>query len=352
MAFQMPPRVERLTAYAPHEGDYTLRLDANESAFPLGERLERVLARAVSGADLRRYPDPRAEELCRAAADFFGVKADQVAAGCGSDELIMLLINAFAGGVGPVLVSEPDFSMYRFYSEIFDIRCVSMNKAGTAADMDGLIQAAREQKAAVVIFSNPCNPTGGGVPKAEVLRLIRSTDALVIVDEAYMDFWNESILDEVAAFDNAIVLKTCSKAIGLAGVRVGFAIGQKSLVDAVKKVKSPYNVSTLSQAAATALLREKDELLRRRAALVAGTRMLEAGLKALAARFPQWLTAWDTCANFVYCPSPRAKALWDGLRKQGILVRHMGGALRICTGTEEENRRVLTALEKLLEEMA
>lgn len=351
MAFSMPERVEKLNAYTPHTGQYRLRLDANESAFPLGSYLEDVVARALQSVDLRRYPDPGAAELCQAAGDFFGVEADQIAAGCGSDELIMLLIHAFAAGVGPVLVSEPDFSMYRFYSEIFDIRCVSADKAEEKTNVDLLIRRAREEKAAVIIFSNPCNPTGAGVPQEEVLRLIRSVDALVIVDEAYMDFWQESVLDRVTDFDHALVLKTCSKAIGLAGARVGFAIGQKHLVDAIKKVKSPYNVSAFSQAAVTAVLREKAELLRRRSQLTQWTRMLEAGLKELADRYPGWLAVRETCTNFVYCPSPRAKELWDGLREQGILVRLMGNALRISTGTREENQQVLAALKAQLEAM-
>lgn len=349
MAFQIPEKIQRLTAYEPENGDVSLRLEANESVFPLGDRLQKIVETAVRSLDLRRYPDPCAVELCKAASSFFGVQEDQIVAGCGSDELIMVIINAFAGENGCVLVSEPDFSMYRFYSEISGAACVATDKSNGQVDIDALLKAADREKASVIIFSNPCNPTGSGISAQEVLRLCKNTQALVVVDEAYMDFWNESILDQACSLPNVLVLKTCSKAIGLAGIRVGFAIGNATLVEAIKKVKSPYNVSATSQAIAAALLKEKEELLYRRREIIDRTRELYDGLNALAKRNPGRLAPRETNTNFVYIPCKEADSLWSQLLQKGILVRKFNGALRITAGTREENDSVLKTLEELLE---
>lgn len=351
MSYQIPERVRRLQAYDPSTGAYPVRLDANESFFPLGPELMAEVLEAVEKVEFQRYPDPYAAELCAAAADFFGVKPEEVVAGNGSDELIMLILSAFAGRDRKVLVSEPDFSMYRFYSEIYELQCVSMDKKRGSVDIDGLLRASREEDAAVVIFSNPCNPTGCGVKAVDVLRLCRESGALVVVDEAYMDFWSESILKDVAGLPNTLVLKTCSKAVGLAGARVGFAVGNRELIDALKKVKSPFNVNSMSQAAARVVLRKKDLLRERLNAIRRSAQGLKNALELLARRYPEKIQSLPTVTNFALLRCADAPGLYRGLLERGVCVRlSMGDCLRVTAGSAGENAQFLKALEELLRE--
>ena len=162
-----------------------------------------------------------------------------------------------------MVVIAPDFAMYQFYGELNeqDIVAVPKNPDFTV-DMDRVIAAAREANANLICFSNPCNPTSLGIDKSEVLRLTESVDTLVVVDEAYMDFWDESqsMMDQVKSHNNLIVLRTCSKALGLAAVRIGFAVADETLTRVLKSVKPAFNMNTVAQTIGTALFKYPDHL--------------------------------------------------------------------------------------------
>ena len=350
MPFIMPEKVEKLSAYEPENSDgMILRLDANESCFDLTDQQKEDLAKMLMETDFRRYPDPMATELCEKAASIFGVQPSQIASGCGSDELISIIVNAFGSEDRPVIVSEPDISMYSFYSEINHLKVVPTQKDNSTVDVDALIKAANDSNASIVIFSNPCNPTGTGVRKEEVLRLIESVSALVIVDEAYMDFWDQSILDSVSAFDHALVLKTCSKAVGFAAMRVGFAVGCDRLTEAIRKVKSPYNLNTLSQKFASYILSDKKELRKRTEYIIENARNLEKKLIELQNLYPDFFQVQKSCANFNFLKTTFSERIWNGLKNRGILVRRFQNGLRITTGSEQENEMLLKAFEQVLE---
>ena len=179
-------------------------------------------------------------------------------------------------------------------------------------------------------------------------RLIRSVDALVVLDEAYMDFWDQSLLGEVEDYDNLIILRTCSKAIGAAALRLGFAVAAPRLTRVLRAVKSPYNVNSLSQAIGTLVLGEREWEAGARAQIVDSRRALQSSLARLQEEFPGVFTLYDSCTNFVFLKTGRAKELFDGLLGRGIAIRLFNGYLRVTAGSEEENAAFLEAFTALL----
>ena len=183
---------------------------------------------AVENIDYNRYPDPYATELCSAFANYYGISPENVTVFNGSDELITLLMTTFMMAGEALVTVEPDFSMYRFYASLAELKCVSVPKnEDLTINIDTVIKTVNESGARGVVFSNPCNPTSKGISREDVIKLITSVDALVIMDEAYMDFWDSSVLDLVNDYDNLIVMRTASKAIGAAAIRLGFAVANK-----------------------------------------------------------------------------------------------------------------------------
>ena len=206
--FRLPEKVTALKPYDPITGSYAVRLDANESYFDLPQVLKAKIADQIEQISFNRYPDPLATEVVAAFADYYNLSPDCVTAGNGSDEIITLLLNTFMEKGQKLVTVAPDFSMYGVYAELAEIEVISVQKKeNLQIDTDQLIVACKQANA--VVFSNPCNPTSLGIPRSEVIRLIEAVpDCMVIVDEAYMDFWDESVLDLVTKYENLVVLRT------------------------------------------------------------------------------------------------------------------------------------------------
>ena len=336
-------KLETLAPYEPTIEKFDVVLDANESFLePQGKLLEKI-EKALSSVSFNRYPDPTAKELCAAAASCFGVKPEQVVAGNGSDELISIIISNMIETGGKVVISAPDFSMYAFYASLAELKVISAGKNGLFLDADAMINAVRENDADLLIFSNPCNPSGQGLKREEVIRVIENCDSIVIVDEAYMEFWDQSVLDLVGKYPNLMILKTCSKAFGLAAARCGFAIGDKPLIDNIKKAKSPYNVNSFTQAAALEILKDSEYINSSISAILKSRDDLYKALDEIGVN----PIACNT--NFVLVKLPNAREVWLKLREKGISVRNiMGDYLRITAGSDDENKRVVSALKEVL----
>ena len=247
----MAEKLQNLVPYSPLEGDYPIRLDANESFLSPPPELLQQIGDAVARIPFNRYPDPYCVALCEKFASFFGVRPSNVVAGNGSDELIGLIVSSFAGAGDRMAVVKPDFSMYAFYAQAAGVSVEVFEKPAEtlALDADALVAFARERDVRLVILSNPCNPTSLSASRGSVLRIVEGLpDRLVVIDEAYMDFSTGSVLDVVDRYDNLIVLKTCSKAFGMAAIRLGFAVSHPTLAIALKAAKPPYNVNSMTQA--------------------------------------------------------------------------------------------------------
>jgi histidinol-phosphate aminotransferase len=352
--YKLPKKLDSFTPYEPLTGDYPIRLDVNESfiEIPTDEVVRAVMD--IDRLKLNRYPDPYATKAVGAFADLFGVDLDCVTAGNGSDELIGLIAAGLLEKGDKVGVFSYDFSMYGFYARLYELEVVTFKKNDDfTVDIDKVIKFVKSNNIKCLIFSNPCNPTSLGIKKSEVMRLVKETDALTVVDEAYMDFWSEdesmlSMLpsagrDSFSAPSNLIVLRTCSKSVALAGIRMGFAVANKKITRALRMVKSPFNVNSLTQSIAAAVLgdekgyRQSIELIKRH------TDDLYEACKGLVV-LGVFERVYETKTNFVFCETEQAEEIYDFLLEHGIAVRRFGDYLRICAGTREEMNVLLSKL--------
>ena len=350
MMYRLPKKVQELTPYAPITGEMAIRLDANESAFPMPPALQRRVMERISAVQLRRYPDPYAVECCRLASRLYGVKESQLVAGSGLDEILGLLSYTMLEKGAKAAFFSQDFSMYAFYDALAELTPVVLDKREDGGiDVDAVLGALHREGVQMLVFSNPCNPTSLLLGHEEVERLVAGAPGLVVVDEAYMEFAGDSVVGLIDRYQNLLVLRTCSKAGGLAGARLGFALGNAALITALKAVKSPYNVNALTQAAAAAILEEPEAIMQAAREMAAGAKALEKEMRILVGEFPELIgKVYETHTNFVYCELPRAAEVGGLLAQQGIAVRTMKGHLRVSTGLPEENARFIAALREIL----
>jgi len=353
------PELAELTAYAPAPiPPGAIRLDANESPWALSAEARGALAEALARVALHRYPDVRATALREAIAAGEGVHPDTLVLGCGSDEVIALVLNALsaprAGAAhATVLFPTPTFVMYRHTALSLGMRPhgVPLDERFDLA-LDPLRAALRRHRPSVVFLASPNNPTGNLFSRDRLAAVLSDApDTLVVLDEAYAAFSGERYGDLARAFPNAARLQTVSK-VGLAALRVGWAILPPGVAAAVEKARQPYNLNALSQAAAlhclTALRPELDAAVQR---IVAERARVDPLLRAI-----DGLDVHPTAANFWWIAVPDdAGRVSSAMRARGVVVRSFhahGGALarrmRVTVGTPEENDAMLSALRASL----
>ena len=332
-----------------------VKLDAMENPYPLPAELVPPLAHALAGACLNRYPDAAASEARAALRRSLALPGDvDVLLGNGSDELIQIVVSAVAGPQRAVLAPDPSFVMYRRTALIANAPFVPVDlRADFSLDVRAMVEAmlgaiAREQPA-LVFIADPNNPTGNAFAERDLERVIRAAPGLVVVDEAYYAYAERSFLARVREFPNVVVLRTVSK-IGLAGLRVGYAVGHPAWIAQFDKLRPPYNVGALAQAALPVLL-ARGELFESQAARV---RTERARLARELARVGA--TVYPSQANFVLVRLADADAAFAALRAARILVKNLDAAhpllancLRITVGTPDENDALVAALARHLE---
>ncbi|WP_437961425.1 histidinol-phosphate transaminase [Sorangium sp. So ce119] len=347
------PELAELHAYTPVAGHFPVRLDANESPPLLSVEARAALQRAAAPEDWGRYPDARLVELREAIAARCGVDPDEILAGVGSDEVISMVLTALGrprqgADAASVVSVSPTFVMYKLSARARGMRAVEVPlDAGWDLDVAALARAVAFARPNVVFIASPNNPTGALMSEDRLEAVIGAAkDALVIVDEAYIDFAPRDQLALWRRHPNVAVLRTLSK-IGLASLRVGWLIGARELVAELDKVRQPYNIPVPSQRAATFALRELDGELRHVAATVTAEReRLARGLTDLG------LSVAPSHANFLWVGTRRpAGEVFDALAARGVLVRsfHAAGGrlahrLRITVGLREENDRLLAEI--------
>ena len=349
----LPEKLASMTPYDPCEDVYQIKLDANESYFSLPEELRDAIAASIDTIDFNRYPDPTVADVRRLAGREFRIAPGNIVVGNGSDELISLIMNTFAPRGGKVMVLSPDFSMYQFYAEVAELEVVNMLKDGEfMLTEQEVIDRAKAEKPDILIFSNPCNPGGKGYTHAEILKICNELeDTLVVVDEAYMDFWDQSILDVSCMFENVLVLKTLSKAYGCAAIRMGFAIGDKVLIDQLNKTRSPYNINALTQMAAICLLEDTAWAKEQTAQIIERKNELEEAMRELEEKYGVFRVQ-PTHTNFVVLRTEKCTELFEALKERSICVRCFAKyqMLRITTGDDMENSVLIEELEDILKE--
>jgi histidinol-phosphate aminotransferase len=321
------------------------KLDANELPYGLPPELRARLAAVLAEVPLERYPDPAARGLRAAVARRFGVDGAQLVFGNGSDELIALLCAAFAAPAARVLYPVPSFIYYRLAAIARGVQPVEV-PLGPRFELpeEEVLRAVADHRPAVVFLALPNNPTGTLWRMGFALELAaRHRDVVVVSDEAYAAYSGATNLPHLAAHPNLVVMRTLSK-VGMAGLRVGFTISSPAIAAVLEKLRPPYNVSALDQAAAELLVDEAAGWCEARAREVVAERgRLAAGLAAAG------LEVFPSEANLLLVRCPDAAGLWRRLADAGISVRAFGPGrladhLRITVGTPAENDALLAAL--------
>jgi histidinol-phosphate aminotransferase len=344
--------IRALKAYhvAPAEG--FVKLDAMENPYRLPAALAAEMGARLAQVAINRYPDPAAPRLKAALRRAMSIPDSlEVLLGNGSDEILQIISLALARPGAVVLAPEPSFAMYRMGAIAAGMRYVGVPlNADFTLDEAALLAAIAAEKPALTWIAYPNNPTGNLFPREAILRIVAASPGLVVVDEAYYAFsGGASLLDEVGRHPNLVLVRTVSK-LGLAGLRVGLAIGTRAWLDEFEKLRPPYNVNALSMAAAELLLDHGAVLGEQTARILAERAALERALDALPGvrRFP-------SAANFILARVPDGPGAFEGLKARGILVRTFHGShpllahcLRLTVGTAEENARLIEALASVL----
>jgi histidinol-phosphate aminotransferase len=344
LAARVPEALRGSSAYhVPLPPKLIAKLDANELPFGMPAELRAQLARVLESIALERYPDPGAKRLRAAVGTQLGVAGESLVFGNGSDELISMLVNAFAG---PVLYPTPTFVFYKLAAIARGVPVVEVpTSARFELDETAIERAIERERPSVVFLALPNNPTGTLWRTDFALELAaKHRDVVIVSDEAYVAYAGVTNLGALAAHPNLVVMRTLSK-IGMAGLRVGFTISSVAIARVLEKVRPPYNVSALDQAAATFLVEHGRAWCDARAAeIVAERERLAAALAA------NGLDVFPSRANLVLVRVADARATWQRLADAGISVRAFGDSgplancIRITVGTPAENAALLAAL--------
>jgi len=330
-----------------------IRLDANESPYDLPLSLREEICKRLSSYAFNRYPDDLASELREAVAQYTGVPVDGIIAGNGSDELILNLALAVGGG-GRVVISTPTFSMYRINSLIAGAVPVEAPRrsSGFDLDSDSLCRVVAAEKAKLVFLCSPNNPTGNSIPVDQMAAILEASQALVVVDEAYIDFGGSTSLPLLRKYPNLVILRTFSKAFGLAGLRVGYLLGNPEVVRELLRVKQPFNLNTYCQVAACIALAYREEFEN----IVETIRRRREKLFRELASLPG-ITVFPSEANFLlFRTELPAGDVFKLLLQNGILIRNLHSpglenCLRVTVGREEENVEFIQQMKKLQPEL-
>jgi histidinol-phosphate aminotransferase len=346
------PELCALSAYAVAPSEGMIKLDAMENPFPLPDAVRDRMNAALARVAVNRYPDIDADEVKRALSRSLAIPpALGILLGNGSDELIQVITSALARAGAAMLAPEPSFVMYRLSAIHAGMRFIGVPLAGDfRLDRDAMLAAIERERPALTFLAYPNNPTGNLFATEDVAAIIRASPGLVVVDEAYAAFADASFLPRVEAFPNLLVLRTLSK-VGMAGIRLGYAIAAPEWIAQLNKLRQPYNVNALTQAAAVELLADSGWIAGQAATICAERERLAAALKQLPG-----VTVFETQANFLLARVPDAGVLYDGLRQRRILVKNVHGwhpllanCLRITVGMPRENDQLLDAMSGLLE---
>ncbi|MFB9145332.1 histidinol-phosphate transaminase [Halomonas alkalicola] len=343
------PRVRELTPYIPGEQprERLIKLNTNENPYPPAPGVGAVL-RDFPTDHLRLYPDPESRALREALAREFGVEVDQVFVGNGSDEVLALAFQAFFCQPQPLEMPETTYSFYPVYCRLYG---VERRPLPLTADHE-VDLAAFSSDSGGAIFANPNAPTGHGHSREAIAELLgRVTDSVVLVDEAYVDFGGESAIPLVAGHSNLLVTGTFSKSRSLAGLRLGYAVGSRELIEGLTRVKDSFNsypIDSLASAVAIAALEDHEHFEACREKVITTRERTRTRMERLG------FTVLPSQANFVLVTHPAhdAAQLFAGLRERGILVRHFNTEalrdyLRITIGTEDEMESLVETLETL-----
>jgi histidinol-phosphate aminotransferase len=330
-----------------------IKLASNENPLGIGPRTRAAIEASI--ADISRYPDGNGFELKSALAKRYGIDMASVVLGNGSNDVLELVALAFLGPGRAAVYSQHAFAVYPIATQARGARPIVVPAKNFGHDLETMARAI-DDETYVVWVANPNNPTGTLAFPDELEAFVRKVPerVVIVIDEAYNEYMSPDLRADTVKWHrrhpNVVVTRTFSKAYGLAGLRVGYALAHPSVADMLNRVRQPFNVNSLALAAATAALNDMEFVARSYAVNLQGLKQLDQGCKALELDFI------PSCANFLTIRVGKAAEIYKRLLRRGVIVRPVGGPyglpehLRVTVGTPEENEKFLTALAASLKE--
>lgn len=346
------PNLAGIVPYDPKYLPAKQCLSANENPSNVPEEVQLEIRKALKGFPFNRYPDPLGNELRDLIAEANGLSRENVLLGNGGDELLFNLTLTWGGPGRTFLNVPPTFSVYEANACLTGTKVVNVpRKENFDIDEEAVLARMAEGDIDFAVITSPNNPTGKMANETFLKKLLDSSDALIMVDEAYFEFSRFSMRPYLDQYENLVILRTFSKAFSLAGVRMGYLLANASVIREFLKVRQPYSVDSVSQAIATAVYRNRslfvpgiNQIIEQR-----GVLLEELG------KMPG-VTVFDSDSNYVLFRVADADEIWQGLYDRGVLIRdfshsqYLENCLRVSVGSPEENQVFLGALAEILNE--
>lgn len=298
------------------------------------------------------YPKPMSDDIREALADYIGGKAENFIVGNGGDEMISYLLGTFLDPGDQILIHSPTFDMYELGAETLGASAIKVKDLpGYRRDQKGLLEAVRRYQPKVTVICNPNNPTGDLLPRAFIEEVLKAADNIVFVDEAYMEFaQKESVIDLIDTYPNLIVLRTLSKAFALAGMRCGYLAADEALIEAIAKIKAPYNLNAFTQLFASIVIRHREDIFEVRDAICVERDRLYTAMKEIPG-----VTVYPSCTNFLLVQvDKKQEEIFEALRKKDILVKiyrnsqDIPNGFRISVTTKDVDDVLISAFREAL----
>ena len=298
------------------------------------------------------YPKPMSDDIRKALAEYIGGSEENFICGNGGDEMISYLLGTFLDPGDQILVHSPTFDMYELGAETLGASTIKVKDLpGYKRDQAGLLDAVKKYQPKVTVICNPNNPTGDLLPAAYIEEVLQAAENIVFVDEAYMEFaQKESVIGLIDQYPNLIVLRTLSKAFGLAGMRCGYLAADKALIEAIAKIKAPYNLNTFTQLFAPIVLRHREEIFKVRDAINEERDRLYAELSEIPG-----VTVYPSCTNFLLVQvENKQEEVFEALRKKDILVKiyrnnaEIPNGFRISVTTKDVDDTLIEVFREVL----
>jgi histidinol-phosphate aminotransferase len=330
--------------------DSIIKVASNENPFGPSPLAIAAMQKAIAGVNL--YPDGNAFYLKQKLAANLGVEPANLVLGNGSNEIIEFVAHALLAPGDDVVVSQFCFAIYPIVAKMSGANVITVPAKNYGHDLPAMLNAITP-KTRIVFVANPNNPTGTLAPREEVIQFVNEIpdDVLLVMDEAYIEFLDDPVdlvsLVRLGARKNLILMRTFSKIYGLAGLRIGYGIGNSEFISALEKIRQPFNINSLAQTAALAALDDGEHVRKTRANNFVGLQFFEGAFRELKLEFV------PSHANFILVRVGDGQKVFDAMQKQGVIVRPMGGYqlpewIRISVGTPQENERCLNVLKKNL----
>jgi len=348
------PEILSMQAYHVPSSSVLMKLDAMENPYDWPEELKQKWLLELKAVPVNRYPDPSAAALKDKLRSVMAIPDNiSIMPGNGSDELIQIIAMAMAGPDRTFLAPEPGFVMYRIISQMVNTAfcSVQLNPDDFSLDRNAMLATIKEHQPALILIACPNNPTGNLFNRETVLDVIKHAPGLVVIDEAYHAFARTSFMEYLDKFDNLLVMRTLSKS-GLAGLRLGYLLGNSAWIDELDKIRLPYNINCLSQKTAEFILSHYEILTEQVKNICRDREVLYQQLSSI-----EGIKVWPSSANFILfrMVGRDANRIFTGLRDRGVLIKNLHGGhpllqncLRVTAGTGKENTVFIDTLLQVI----